>query len=395
MSEPKIKKISINPDIFSLGSSNSRKNKKPDKPLKIKEIVKPSNKTRKREILQLIRAKQEKQYKILSNDDDDKKFEKNNNSSTEFNNSFDESIKFMESVVENREKIHLNQTLKSRPPISISQPMRLSPPMSMTGESNKPQSLLFHEDPNISKFGDDNLNLLDTINDNNDFSGRFPTNGGGFNPIIPSPKYGCLKNGVLPTYRNYTMKNTSAITHGGNNLGSRSHTNNVQSNINHLQSTPSNGFQPNLNNHQSGLSPAPNNIVGRIRSPEEVIEMKKLREISLEAKKTKPKIIHKKVHKLMKRTFRIGRDRYKPAVGVLLPNKTIKNDVTIKTYVLKQTPMAEIRKFLLKTGFIKVGSAAPNDVLRKIYESIKLIDGDVNNHNPDNLLYNFFNDKDK
>jgi hypothetical protein len=46
----------------------------------------------------------------------------------------------------------------------------------------------------------------------------------------------------------------------------------------------------------------------------------------------------------------------------------------------------------LKTGFIKVGSAAPSDVLRKIYESIKLIDGDVKNHNPDNLLYNFFND---
>ena len=344
MSEPKIKKISINPDIFSLGSSNSRKNKKPDKPLKIKEIVKPSNKTRKREILQLIRAKQEKQYKILSNDHDDKKYEKNDNSSTEFNNSFDESIKFMETVVENREKIHLNQTLKSRNQInqstSLSQPMRLSPPMSMTGESNKPQSLLFHEDPNISKMGDDNLNLLDTINDNNDFSGRFQPHVGGFNPTIPSPKYGCLKNGALPTYRNYTMKNTSAITHGGNNLG-------LQSNTNGFQSSPSNGFQPNLNNQQSGLSPAPNNIVGRIRSPEEVIEMKKLREISLEAKRPKPKIIHKKVHKLMKRTFRIGRDRYKPAVGVLLPNKTIKNDVTTKTYILKQTPMAEIRKFLL------------------------------------------------
>jgi hypothetical protein len=216
------------------------------------------------------------------------------------------------------------------------------------------------------------------------------------------------------------MKNTSAITHGGNRFQSQSnslpshtnnvqshtngfqtqqnrlpsHTNNVQSHTNNVQSH-TNGFQTPPNNLQSALSPAPNNIVGRIRSPEEVIEMKKLREISLEAKRHKPRIIHKKVHKLMKRTFRIGRDRYKPAVGVLLPNKTIKNNVTIKTYVLKQTPIAEIRKFLLKTGFIKVGSAAPNDVLRKIYESIKLIDGDVNNHNPDNLLYNFFNDKDK
>jgi hypothetical protein len=109
-------------------------------------------------------------------------------------------------------------------------------------------------------------------------------------------------------------------------------------------------------------------------------------------KKNKQKHVPKKVKKIMKRTFRVGRDKYKPAIGVLLPNKTIKNDVTIKSHMLKQTPISEVRKYLLKTGFIKVGSAAPNDVLRKIYESIKLIDGDVKNHNPDNLLFNFFSE---
>jgi hypothetical protein len=148
----------------------------------------------------------------------------------------------------------------------------------------------------------------------------------------------------------------------------------------------------NVYERESALTPAPRHIVGRIRTPEEVIEMKKLREVNLEAKKNKQKPVHNKIRKLMKRTYRVGRDKYKPTVGVLLPNKTIKNDITSRAFALKQTPMAEVRKYLLKTGFIKVGSAAPNDVLRKIYESIKLIDGDVKNHNPDNLLYNFFND---
>jgi hypothetical protein len=161
----------------------------------------------------------------------------------------------------------------------------------------------------------------------------------------------------------------------------------VQQTQMHVQQTPPIGG--------SALTPAPKNIVGRIRTPEEITEMKKLREIKLEALKPKSKNVPKKVRKLMKRTFRVGRDKYKPAVGVLLPNKTIKNNVTTQAYMLKQTPIAEVRKFLLKTGFIKVGSAAPNDVLRKIYESIKLIDGDVKNHNPDNLLYNFFNDNTK
>jgi len=34
-------------------------------------------------------------------------------------------------------------------------------------------------------------------------------------------------------------------------------------------------------------------------------------------------------------------------------------------------------------------------VLRKMYESALLICGEVKNHNPDNILYNFFNDTTK
>jgi hypothetical protein len=43
-------------------------------------------------------------------------------------------------------------------------------------------------------------------------------------------------------------------------------------------------------------------------------------------------------------------------------------------------------------GFIKIGTNAPNDVLRQMYENTKLICGEVKNHNPENLLYNYFND---
>ena len=97
----------------------------------------------------------------------------------------------------------------------------------------------------------------------------------------------------------------------------------------------------------------------------------------------------------MRRTYRTGKDQFRPRVSVLLPNKMIRRNVTTKSYLLKQTPIEEIRKTLLKQGFIKVGSSAPNDVLRKMYESAQMIGGEINNHNPDNLLYNFFNDKGK
>lgn len=388
MSEPKLKTISINPEIFSSFGGSKTQKKRPDKPLKVKAPAQKSEKNRKKEILQRIRENQERQYKKQFNEPE----KSTENPESVFNNSFEESVKFMETVVDNSEKVNLNKTLKNREHIAygsashmaaVSAPpfgsaSHLIPPMAMTGEINKPQSLLFHEDPNLSKIGEP-FNILDTIEEP---QGYYENNSNLVhnNPtpikIQPAPQYGCLKGGMMPTYRNYTIKNRNPIQH--QNTSPSPITNNQKPQIGGIA--------------LSALTAAPQNIVGRIRSPEEVIEMKKLREANLEAKKNKQKHVPKKVKKIMKRTFRVGRDKYKPAVGVLLPNKTIKNDVTAKSHMLKQTPIAEVRKFLLKTGFIKVGSSAPNDVLRKIYESIKLIDGDVKNHNPDNLLFNFFSE---
>jgi hypothetical protein len=167
--------------------------------------------------------------------------------------------------------------------------------------------------------------------------------------ILPNPNYGCLKNGSLPTYRSYHNKTMKA-----------------------------------------GQSPPPL-MTERIKSPAELLLIENIKQREIQ-KNTKNQIHkQKRYKKLLRRTYRVGKDKYRPKVGVLLPNKTIRTNVTTKSYMLKQTPIDEIRKTLVKQGFIKVGSSAPNDVLQKIYESIKMIDGDINNHNPDNLLYNFFN----
>jgi hypothetical protein len=84
-----------------------------------------------------------------------------------------------------------------------------------------------------------------------------------------------------------------------------------------------------------------------------------------------------------------------PKVSVLVSNKTIRNNISTKTQLIKQVPILEIRRYLIKHGFIRVGSTTPNDVLRKMYESAMLICGEIQNHNPDNLLYNFLHDVEK
>ena len=103
----------------------------------------------------------------------------------------------------------------------------------------------------------------------------------------------------------------------------------------------------------------------------------------------KPKRKLKK--KIIKRNYTIGRSKVRPKISVLVSNKTIRNRISTKKTLLQQTPIEDIKKFLIKRGFIKVGSIAPNDVLRKMYETVSLICGDAYNHNPDNLVYNYFN----
>ena len=78
----------------------------------------------------------------------------------------------------------------------------------------------------------------------------------------------------------------------------------------------------------------------------------------------------------------------------MVSNKTIRNNISTKSQLLKQVPIQDIKKYLIKRGLLKVGSTAPNDILRKLYESSILICGEVQNHNPDYLLYNFLNDAD-
>jgi hypothetical protein len=96
--------------------------------------------------------------------------------------------------------------------------------------------------------------------------------------------------------------------------------------------------------------------------------------------------------KTKRRTHKVGKSKMAPKIGVLISNKTIRNFVSTQTQQIKQTPIEEIKRFLIKHGMIKVGSIAPNDVLRKMYESATLICGEVYNHNKETLLYNFIHD---
>jgi len=335
MSNGNIRIVKYNEDLFKV-PSKTQKRKKPDKPIKLKTERKVSSKTIKNNILKEIRKNQENHYKSLLSES----VVSPNSLSADFENDFQKSVDFMKKIAEKQRETTANQTIKNHNAM-VGQEQGVQP-VHDTGliqvQLEEPEEMMYTTSPMLEVKPEDSYYapVVEPIK------------------ILPRPTYGCLKNGSLPTFRSYHNRTMKA---------------------------------------PEPLSVPPLMIAERVKSPAELILIEKLKQREIENKSKNQIVKQKKYKKLLRRTYRCGKDRYKPNVGVLLPNKTIRTNVTTKSYLIKQTPISEIRNTLVKQGFIKVGSSAPNDVLRKIYESIQMIDGDVKNHNPDNLLYNFFNEK--
>jgi len=357
MSDEK-KQIFIDTNLFNPGAYTGGKTKKrkerPDKPLKIKTPKTLSVKSQRQQFLKKLREKQEQQY--ISLFASEKPIPKTTSHKDEdaFMTDFDKSLMFMNKVAE---------AAPTPPPVSRNQTLRS-------------QNALLSVEP---------------------------------------PKYGCLKGGTLPTKRAFTQRQQQPMQQPLSQplqqqpLAQPMLQQPMQQQPMQQQPLTQPLSQPLQQQpltqplsqplQQQPLTQEPlipvtlktdNSVVGRLRSPEELQLLRKIHEQKQEALKPKPKIVQKRIKKLVRRTFQVGKNKQKPVVSVLLPNKTIRNRVSSKTYAIKTTPISDVRKYLIKHGFIKVGSTAPSDVLRKMYESLVLIDGDVKNHNPDNLLFNFF-----
>lgn len=371
MSEKKT--LHIDPNLFSFSNNTTRK-KRAEQPGKIKikgESQKKKDATlKKKSILKMIRQHQEDRYKTM--------FEKNNTAtssklapadeSSSFKKEFQEAKEFMENLTEKKQAdtSMKNFTLKNRPTPEPSSLLMTPGQLLPTALPNVSTSSLGPSIISASSVVEPMRNIMNTPVFNNPII----TN----NPIqLASPKYGCLKNGSLPTYRNFmntTQKKYPEPTMvGGGNTQSQPQTKTTD-----VENTT----------EQSVIDKRINESLDRVNTMQQTAD--KLRELK---RKSRPKINKRK--RIIRRTYKIGKSKVFPRVSVLVSNKTLRNTISTKSQLLKQTPITEVKKFLIKRGFIKVGSTAPNDILRKMYESATLICGEVQNHNPDNLLYNFLN----
>jgi len=104
-------------------------------------------------------------------------------------------------------------------------------------------------------------------------------------------------------------------------------------------------------------------------------------------KDPRPQFMHiPKQRRIVKRTYRVGKKVKQNKLGVLLPNKTIRAQVSLTQQQARQAPMPEVRKYLIRHGFIEIGSTAPANVLRHMYETAKSFTGEIVNHSADELV---------
>ena len=162
------------------------------------------------------------------------------------------------------------------------------------------------------------------------------------------PPYGCLKNGKKPTFSQYnrTLKKNPLVIEGP------------------IHTFPK---PPMIKERQEKLRKLKEKIATPPRPKSKMIQMKKTIKI-----------------------FKLGKNKKTANVGVLIKCSKTRKMVQNEQKVLRMKCLAEIKQYLRKHNLIKIGSSAPEDILRKIYED-SFLAGNIFNKNPDNLLHNYLN----
>ncbi len=427
------KTISINPNLFSFGGSKTKKNReKKQRPL-ITPLISPN--VLKHKLLK--RIKEHKKIETANLENNAKKIRESDevsnikgvdindintddiNANNAFSDEFNDSISYLQTLskqkkindeksnFERRKKRELEQrTLKNYS--AMNQATNNTPYVNIDLPEELQHPLIKVNTENFSTQGAVSM-VLNTYKQDD----------------VP---YGILKGGTKPTYRdwhNKTQRNVvtnpnAALTipGGNNNINSTRESrlnslreklkqkqeqeinqknNNVMMSQNLIQKPSALEF--NNTNHNSIQQPHNETAtliqenVNQIEIPE-IVNTNNVPSIGVVGGELNndphSRIIATKriTKKTIKRKYTLGKSKIKKSVAVLVKDRGTRKKVLAAHKDLKRKEINDIKSYLREHNLIKIGSSAPNDILRKLYESAMLA-GEITNNNPEILLHNF------
>jgi len=354
------KTIKINPLLFGGEFAKTKKKEKKEKP-RVIPLVSPN--VLKNELMR--RIKEKKNQDLVDKKEPDL---------GKYSDEFYESLDYLNSLStqKTREKQLQNKTLKvhtSEPPIHI--------------ELDLPECL---KEPFIPQIRPETPAIKLNYKIDN---------------VIP---YGCLKGGYKSGYRDWT-KTQKHVPFISNIVQPNSDTALREKRLQQLKeklkqkqnltfiqnnSTPSltssltPSFTPSLTpSLTSSLTPSPTISFSQDEKPEvnQTVTPDPTPEIDCMVQK-------RKIKRTVKRKYTLGRSKVHQKVGILIKDRNTRKQILNAQKELKRQPINDVKNYLRDRGMLRIGSSAPNDVIRKIYES-SILSGDIKNNNADVMLHNY------
>jgi len=405
--------LQINPELFQFngGKKSSKKKERKTKPIQDKTQSLKSNKLKKEllkkvkdyqknketEVIKDEKSKEKNETMPSSNLFDSKDFENN-----DFEREFNKSLTFLHELSKKNKDKNKKKTLKlSNTDINIDIPKDCliynsakEPSYGCLKNGSKPT---FRDLNKTQKHNTNNTNTQkrlqlalenNTYYDHSEFHNKYQTH---TNDNVETNK---------PNIQLKIIENTSQETLNGANLSNNEI---ITASYDYTNNYPTNKETLNvidLNKNDLNKNDVKEEILTKEILTNEIITNKEdnlTNETILNKEDSKEELPKEEsyIPKLRRITrtykYKLGKKKDSKHIGLLIKNRETQKKIKQEVSQLKQQPIQNVKNFLREKNLIKLGSQAPNDVLRKLYED-SVLAGEITNTNNNNLVHNYLND---
>lgn len=383
------KTISINPSLFSISGSKTKKHREKKQKPNMMPLISPN--VLKNKLLKRIKEHKQKETENLQNNkrkltENEDVSIKPKNEILSYNDEFTDSINYLQTLSKQRliDKEKRNAAFLKDKQRQELEKKTIRNYHSMGGQ-------------NISQGPVVNIDLPEELIDH-----VVPIN---TEPFYIKPKddlpYGILKGGRKQSYREWSKTKKNNIVTNPNNSLIIEETN--LSSEKTARENRLNLLKQKIKNKSEEINTDPLTIQNLIKKPIELeisnptlqpmVQSIPQPMVQLNQEQNCGKHIATKhiTKKTIKRKYTLGKSTIKKTVRVLIKDRRTRNKILNAQKELKRKNINDIKTYLREHNLIKTGSNAPNDVLRKLYES-SMLAGEITNSNPDTLLHNFSKD---